>query len=106
MTYQQFLDELRQTPRDWEVWSGNSLRMGNEPNHSMKARISVQCPLAAICNTKSHGRTQSFPIDLPRSIKREIMSAADGTLDHNPIIRRQLLEACGLGVEEHAVATV
>lgn len=85
MTYQAFLDQLRQTPRNWRIVNGKIRRSGDT------------CPIRAV-----EGRNGSANVHL--SVKRlglrhatagRLIDAADGWPDTQPT-RRDLLAACGL----------
>jgi len=85
MTYQEFLDRLRQTPRDWEIVNGRIRRDRNT------------CPIRAVDGRDGclnvHESRKRLRLRLTTSAR--IVSAADAWSDDQPT-RRDLLAACGL----------
>ena len=82
MTYEEFLEKLRQTPRDWHLSGGGSIRRnGNE------LAKGAQCPMLAI-----------FPDTAEtESLYRLIALSADcHGAGGDRRVRQELLEACGL----------
>jgi len=88
MTYPEFLQKLRETPRDW---TGHRLRRGgiNDERYC--------CPIVAVCGgylgapmaaAKSAG--------IPAELAYKIIEAADGYSSADSKIRRDLLDACGI----------
>lgn len=89
MYLQDFLDRIKDLPRDWELDSGGRIR--NRAN---------ECPATAVLNACGGEVTKLFPmqtqqdgLELP---SREIMHAADNHPMHLPSLRHLLLEAVGL----------
>lgn len=74
MTLDEFLERLRETPRDWRLDGGVILRAEN------------QCPFMAVPGA---GRLKSWLCDA-------VWAAADSAPGHDPALRAQILDACGL----------
>jgi hypothetical protein len=93
MTYPEFLDALRKTPRDWKLESDYEFIR-------RKGHRYWQCPISALRNKASGDyRDAAARMGLDIQLAREIAHAADRTgLENEKIaaIRRDLLEACGL----------
>ena len=89
MTYQEFLDELRRTPRDWRITFNGRIRRHEE------------CPITSLRNDHSaFWVVVSANIGLSANLSRDIALAADNRLGWRDFrrrrIRRDLLKACGL----------
>lgn len=86
MTYEQFLEKLRNTPRKWELKFDCIRMFEDECRH---------CPLSkAIGASFSAPVTSSKVLGISSYLAGDIMCAADNYGDKN--IRKDLLEACGL----------
>jgi len=85
MNYQQFLAELRKTPRDWQLKFDREIRRAGN----------YQCPISTL-RDKDEGDyfLVAQDLGLPNSIARRIADAADGVTYGK--YRRDLLAACGL----------
>lgn len=78
-TYEQFLEKLRQTPRDWYVTASGCIRL-------RQSRPGIKlCPVEAVYGT--------FPSPEQHY---EVVPAADFSMRHDPRVRADLLAACGL----------
>lgn len=92
MTYDDFLTQLRQTPRDWSVDEDGYLRRSASWN-----RYSYQCPISSLHGTAaSHFTSVASSLGLDDTLAMEIAEAADNDEGHDPAIRRDLLAATGL----------
>lgn len=84
MTYRQFLEALRQTPRDWEIFPGPRIR-----------RDGNQCPVSALRQAdETIAMGVGLNLGMRTCVVHRIMNAADGYGANKT--RRDLLEACGL----------
>jgi hypothetical protein len=85
MTYAEFLEKLRETPRDWTIREWGNIRrgIGGHP----------QCPISALCDLDA-GSVSAAARGLNLGKWRHIAMAADNNTDCQ--MRRDLLEACGL----------
>ena len=100
MTYQQFLDELRQTPRDWKL--RKSLHAYDDviiQEHSSYR----DCPMTAVANTlgaasyeRGAGAAAGERLGFDSVLTDKLLGAADNRREHDLIMRADLLEACGL----------
>ena len=94
MTYQEFLQALEKTPRDWRLIHG----AGGSPFLPLIRRFSdegSQCPISALDNKISstvHDVANAKGID--RIERSTIIKAADGYGESET--RTDLLRACGL----------
>lgn len=85
MTFEEFLQHLKETPRTWKV---------NGLGHIRNAHGA--CPLWAVAKQpKGEWNTAlaTMELDLTVTQKRTICRAADGTISH-PRLRSRLLKAC------------
>jgi hypothetical protein len=92
MTYQEFLDALRNTPRDWCLTSDGRIRRAN-------TKRSAQCPISSLCGLGSGDFEEAAKrIGLDSELAWTFVCAADDPDRDAPtnLIRRDLLEACGL----------
>ena len=111
MTYEEFLDELRATPRDWRIMHGAIRRPHKGLGYSISANS--ECPISSLCgfgvNRYDHAATLK---GIERHDKWRIVLAADGAnLGNTKMdgklweqiqqIRCDLLAACGL-VEDNS----
>jgi hypothetical protein len=98
ITIEQFLEELQRTLRDWRVLDSKSVSPGAIRRGDSKT-FDYQCPLGALAHK---GTACVYPDDygiligLSPEDTKEIYRAADNMTDHDPVIRQQLLAACGL----------
>ena len=96
LTLERFLERLRKTPRSWEL-CGSSLRMDIAHPAS---RTWAACPITSLAEGGAVGAHQwryvAGTLGLPMPLAKKIMRAADGITHWNPILRKQLLAACGL----------
>lgn len=89
MTLPDFLAQLAQTPRDWQIVEGRFLRRvtpkGNE------------CPVSALCGMGARDVIDAAEtLGMDEEIRLRVVYAADGTYTHDPALRQQLLDACGI----------
>jgi len=98
MTYQEFLTQLRKTPRRWVVqprWSEDDYGYGNIRTRERQSA----CPILAVAKMRgAHYEIAAEKLGLDRRVMGRIVDAADGVLDtaHDKRIRKDLLRACGL----------
>jgi hypothetical protein len=88
MTLEQFYQKIRALGLKWELRNGGRIR-------SPDSTLDVTCPLCVLANTPFAGtaaKTLSFTIQ----DGAKIVHAADNTSNHDPEVRRALLDACGL----------
>lgn len=95
MTYQEFLDRLAQTPRDWKIMADGSLRRfqrgagGTYPC----------CPVTAVdgfYRLPDNWNAAADRLGLDRTDAFGIVCAADHGPSGYPNVRVDLLRACGL----------
>jgi hypothetical protein len=85
MNYETFLAKLRETPRDWETdFDGVIRRERCCPITSLNGRPAISW------------RSVATKLGLSEVLAEKIVEAADCDADHDPLIRRDLLAACGL----------
>jgi len=98
MTYEEFLDKLRATPRDWYVNCVGRIRRRHGDNFVLD-----QCPISALVGYTSVAyRSASETLNIPPKLVRLIIAAADydlGLDKHRKLIRQDLLAACGLATQ-------
>lgn len=95
LTLEGFLKRLRKTPRTWEL-VGSALRMDvAQP----AARTWAACPITSMARGGAVGADQwrfvAEELGLPLALAKDIMRAADGFIDVDYKLRKQLLDACG-----------
>ena len=96
MTYKEFLQELRKTPRDWKLFPRTCIRRGG---------YGTQCPITSLLGKSSgHWNEVAAACDINQAMTVKILNAADNTEGHDPRIRRDLLKACGLFTKREKVA--
>lgn len=92
MTYEEFLDKLRATPRDWGLIPGGGIRYARPPDyHSGAAR----CPVNRVFGYHSSSQIEN-------NWQYDVLRASDWHNHADPhlvAIRREILEACGLPEE-------
>lgn len=91
MTYPEFLEKLKQTPRDWEFYDAKRIRRADD--------LLWRCPISSL--TPEHPRSGDFTdaataLEMSHDLTWQIVRAADGCEYHDPAIRKDLLAACGL----------
>ena len=91
MTYQEFLQKLRATPRDWSV----------TPHLGMIRRWDgpvCQCPVSSLSGLSAMDFDVSAKrLGLANSLRAQIVCAADNNSVGRPTnVRADLLRACGL----------
>jgi hypothetical protein len=103
MTYEEFLEKLRGTPRTWRLDSG-CIRCGPRLGDHLNGR---HCPMSAVAGVLNIGMPSVLAekLNLPLQTAKDIQYAAD---NDDPLllkararprileVRRDLLEACGL----------
>ena len=98
MTTEQFLEILSRTPRDWRLEDGK-IRRGPGPN--------PECPITAVAHALERGPTIPAVAIVPAlrtlrlgsALVTEMVRASDDYETCDPLIRMQLMEACGLLVD-------
>lgn len=84
-TLEQFLEKLKQTPRDWRIWPGECLRNG-----------SGSCPLMAVYEI-THIKDANLLLADRAAV---ILAADDAGPRRHPCyqsgLRERLIDACGL----------
>lgn len=97
MTYQEFLDELEKTPRDWVADNGTVfLGTGCPPLIRRNSGCSWQCPISSLVGFPTNQwRAAAEEIGLSLVDAEAIQMAADGW-NTRPDIRADLIRACGL----------
>lgn len=81
--FAEFLGKLRTVPEEWSFW-GNGM---------FRTKRGGLCPIAAV---RRHLHPCPYMLNLPGQLANQIASAADNLHYHDPRIRRELLNACGL----------
>lgn len=94
MTLDEFLVELKKTPRDWFLYS--TLTMHGGIRRKDLEHYWQQCPLSAVDGTMRHYMYNREKLGISKELEHEILSAADNTSTADPEVRKKLLEACGL----------
>lgn len=91
MTYPEFLEKLKQTPRDWYLNESGGIRRKGE---------GLQCPLSSLTpTTLDYFVEAGLKLGLERSLVFKIATVADryeNEENYDSQIRKDLLEACGL----------
>lgn len=87
MTYEEFLENLRATPREWYLCAPWGVNLQNRM---------IRCDIANAKFCPINRVIQITTWVLPRELRSKIMMAADEAGNYDPKIRRDLLEACGL----------
>lgn len=99
MTQEEFLERLARTPRDWRLMGGRIRRIvaDDEP----------QCPITAVASQLDEEPYSAAGILLAVAelgihaiAVSDIIAASDDLQRADPLVRMQLLEACGLLVDE------
>lgn len=107
MTYQEFLQKLRETPRTWQcgTWlTAVGLRQA-------RRGYETACPIVAVSGDKNLGVSEwpdaAKQIGLDYALADEIAKAADGDLmtPQRNTMRADLMRACGLLPDETPVPT-
>ncbi len=99
MSLQRFVELLAGTPRDWTLAEGK-IRRGPPGN--------PECPITAVAQLLSSGPsipaaavvTASRGLRMSAALVSEVVKAADAYETCDPLFRMELMEACGLLVEE------
>ncbi len=95
MKRDEFLELLRRTPRDWHLSAGK-IRRGTSAD--------PDCPLSAVACTAMPGKSPSdassdstiVALPVAPEFANAILAAADNMEQADPVLRIDLLEACGL----------
>lgn len=92
MTKEEFLQRLRATPRDWFIDNIGCIRRDGVRRDGVYQR---QCPISSLRNQPC---LDAFDTACVLGIAQadEIVAAADEATWHDPVLRMQLMEACGL----------
>lgn len=77
MTINEFLDKLKQTPRNWTTYTTGAIRQEGV------------CPVLHVCG-------RHYAETLGVTAGNRIALAADNSVGHDTALRAQLLDACGL----------
>ena len=97
MTILQFLERLKQTPRDWQLRAFNP----NQPAKLIRRGYPWQCPISSLLGKNAaQFWDASIELGLLGHDANVIASAADASASHDSELREQLLEACGLAKGE------
>lgn len=97
MTIDEFLERLKQTPRGW--------RLAVDPDDEPYGAIRLgplgrcHCPISAVTGNLDHFASPgevALELGLSNDDGDAIVEAADNDIHCNQVIRRRLLEACGL----------
>lgn len=98
----EFLAELRRLKLEWYLDPEGRLRAHQRPGGLYGTWTVAVCPLAAVSNTTMGTRLTTaysmaaFALGVPDELALQIVHAADNVAKHNELLRRRLLEACGL----------
>lgn len=100
MTIDEFLVELRKTPRDWEVRSHGGIRRLHTGHSIADTSMSVECPLSSIANYPLREYREAANIKhICMDDMLKIVYSADNRVTMKGfdfVLRQQILEACGL----------
>lgn len=91
MTYPEFLEKLRQTPRDWKLDGPGGIRR--------VAGTLRQCPLSSLCDLypeATDGYSAGKTLGFDEYTIRNVIHAVDFAIHHDKNVRKDLLKACGL----------
>lgn len=92
MTYDQVLEALRRTPRDWYLSPSLAIRRDRGDDG-----FGVECPLSQIARDTGQPRPWWVAGEITDAVTvAEVVSAADNRQSASPCVRKDLLEACGL----------
>lgn len=99
MTRGEFFEVLAQTARDWRLIEGK-IRRG--PDRTL------ECPITGVAGLFRHGPqipaisviTAAYDLGLDAVFVSSVVSATDDIEPCDPLVRMQLMDACGLLVEE------
>ncbi len=99
MTRQHFLEFLSRTPRDWRLSEGK-IRRGS--------MVNPQCPITAVAHLLARGPSIPSAAVIPATrtlhlgpeLVKAVVEASDDYEACDPLVRMELMEACGLLVEE------
>lgn len=93
MSYDEFLERLRNTPRTWRLYQAGQLRIDTPWLTSCPITATAHQPaLYNVADLHSCAKRLGLSHELMLAITR----AGDNTPGHDPAIRRDLLRACGL----------
>lgn len=99
MEYPEFLQKLRETPRDWYITPGDLPIHGLAYAGRIRRLDSLdkQCPISSIMDDNlSVFDWVAKQLGLGNNLRDKIIYAADNDNFHDRSIRKDLLEACGL----------
>ena len=100
VSFEQFLELLRATPRDWYLSTWDAIRR-NELVNDGEDYIS-QCPITSLANKPiSDYKEVALQLGMSHRNYMDIVHAADADLHHNSQMRTDLLTACGLKRNQH-----
>ena len=88
MTYHEFLTVLRRSTGGWKVYPPGTM---GSPGPILRSENVDCCPWLWV---RAYG--DESPLVIEGADKRVIWAAADGAAGHDPVVRRDLLQACGL----------
>lgn len=93
MTINEFIDKLKDTPRDWYLYDG-AIRRGPRTHHG------CLCPMHALAPKMYSGASAGTSLGLSCEDADAIVMAADWRSSlltwRSQVLRARLLEACGL----------
>lgn len=101
MTYEEFIDKLRTTPREWELGPDGQLRILRIFGPMRLCACPITASYAAPSGLYSAGDVNrcAKQMGLDEDLWRLIARAADALPEHDAQIRRDLLKACGIAVQ-------
>jgi len=98
----EFLMELRRLKLDWSLINGGKIRGHQRPGGMFETWLVYVCPICAVANVtmgthlKDGYVPAAYALGLPVAEAKAIADAADHAAGHDELMRRRLLEACGL----------
>lgn len=99
MTISEFLDALKETPREWYLCSG-MIRATREGESQFRTEPPC-CPITSLATPSRSANDWQFVVatkvvDIDSRDAGAIVLAADNLEGHDPTLRARLLFACGL----------
>ena len=112
MTYQEFLEALKQTPRNWKLKTPKRQDLPKDERgilviryerHNGIRQLLDGCPVTSLCSRSLS--MLGWPaavreLGLDENLAWQIIHAADGRAFADPQVRQDLLLACGLWPEQ------
>jgi len=102
MLESEFLMELLRLKLDWSLDERGRLRGLQRPGGMFRTWLMHVCPICSVANATAGTHLASgyslgaFALGIPTADALQIVHAADNVPGHNELLRRRLLEACGL----------